>query len=131
MTRHTNRLVNTEVEEQHPEWTRDRDPDAIVRQQERGLEQLLAGEVLPTKLGSGIDEDLLASLGFTLGVPVHRDPLFRHARLPRGWSKRRTGRSHWLEIVDEAGWVWFELFYKAAFYDRQSLMKLPDPEVAA
>ncbi|WP_327587074.1 hypothetical protein OHA25_08685 [Nonomuraea sp. NBC_00507] len=89
-----------------------------------GGQQLLHSSVIPTELYGGTDEDL-AALGFELGDVVDGDPLFRHATLPPGWTRRleeRDPRGSYL--VDERGRDRFSIFYKAAPYDRKASMAL-------
>lgn len=88
-----------------------------------GQRQLLASDVIPTRLFGCSEEDLV-ELGFELGPTVDDDPLFRHAALPYGWSRRPENQARGSYLVDERGRDRFSIFYKAASYDRSASMAL-------
>lgn len=90
-------------------------PPDIIEQERRGLDELLASDVLPVR-GSG--HPALAMIEW--GEPVPDDPLFRFAWLPEGWSRRATEDHRTFEVVDDAGAARAVVFYKAAFYDRKA-----------
>lgn len=94
----------------------------IGEMEKAGQAQLVRSEMIPTDRRSIADAEL-AELGFTLGGAAEGDPLFPYARLPDGWTKKATGHDMWSEIVDETGVIRFEIFYKAAFYDRSAFMR--------
>ena len=100
--------------------------DYVIGMERAGQGQLVASTSFPTQLSSGTDEDLIA-LGFTLGEPDPRDPLFRPATLPEGWVKRATDHAMGSEIVDQHGRVRVKVFYKAAFYDRRADASIVGP----
>ncbi|MFB4285665.1 hypothetical protein ACBJ59_61135 [Nonomuraea sp. MTCD27] len=92
--------------------------------EEAGGRQLLHSKVIPTKVHGGTDEDL-AALGFELGDVVDGDPLFRHATLPPGWTRRlEESDPRGSYLVDEHGQDRAAIFYKAAPYDRKASMVL-------
>lgn len=100
----------------------DGDPSApILAQEAQGQREFVDSEVIPAKGAS--DEELIA-LGFEFGGPVDGDPLFRHAKLPAGWSKQPAEHSMWSQIVDEHGRERVACFYKAAFYDRSAHLSI-------
>lgn len=116
------RIVNTTKEEAHHGWLMGGNPGAIEAQEKRGQSQLVSSDVLPAKC----DATSLATLeaaGVVFGEPVEGDPLFRHAILPAGWKKVATDHDMWSDLVDAAGVVRAEIFYKAAFYDRSAFMR--------
>jgi hypothetical protein len=80
-----------------------------------GQQQVVASAQIPT---SGSDR--LPELGFVLGEIDQRDPMFREATLPIGWSKQGSDHSMHSYIVDEHGRKRVNIFYKAAFYDRRA-----------
>lgn len=84
-----------------------------------GGRQLAASDLLPTDL-SPADETAWTALGFTLGAPVEGDPLFRHATLPEGWTRRSHQDPRGSDILDARGIPRVSIFYKAAFYDRRA-----------
>lgn len=83
----------------------------------RGQRELVRSELLPV---DGSDHPEMQKLGIEWGPPVDGDPLFRHAKLPAGWSKRATEHSMHNDVIDEKGRVRATIFYKAAFYDRRA-----------
>lgn len=93
-------------------------------QEAQGQRELVNSEVLPTEIG--YHESLLTyeRLGFSFGDEVDGDPLFRHATLPDGWSRKASDHSMWSGIVDERGIERVGIFYKAAFYDRRASMQI-------
>lgn len=89
----------------------------IERQEAQGQRELVHSALLPV---DGSDHPDMQAMGIEWGEPANGDPLFRHAKLPAGWSKRATDHSMWSEIVDETGKKRASIFYKAAFYDRRA-----------
>lgn len=94
---------------------------AIERMEADGRRQLLASCDLPT---NGSDDPEFLRLGFTFGEPHARDPLFRPATLPKGWTRAGTDHAMHSKILDELGRERVGVFYKAAFYDRRADMHL-------
>lgn len=100
-----------------------------------GQQQLLNSDVLPAAAGWHCEEgtsrsgwDTLKEWGFQLGEPVEGDPLFVHATLPEGWSRKGSEHAMHSTIVDDRGVERVSVFYKAAFYDRRaSLSVITDP----
>ncbi|MEV4020202.1 hypothetical protein AB0J35_57970 [Nonomuraea angiospora] len=91
--------------------------------EEAGQQQLLASDVIPTKLHGCTEEDL-AALGIELGPVVDGDPLFRHVTLPDGWTRRPEQDARGSYLVDERGRDRASIFYKAAPYDRRAWLTL-------
>lgn len=87
-----------------------------------GQRQLVASQLLPTDTHKTDAE--FEALGFVFGDPVDDDPMFRHATLPKGWTKRGSDHDMWSYVVDEHGRERVAVFYKAAFYDRHAHMYL-------
>lgn len=88
-----------------------------------GQRQLVNSDRLPTKLQSDTDEDFI-TLGFTFGAPDPNDSLFRPATLPPGWRREGSDHAMWSYLVDANGRRRVQIFYKAAFYDRDAFMSL-------
>lgn len=105
----------------------------VVELEETGQQQLLASDVIPTELHGCTEQDL-AAIGIELGDEVDGDPLFRHAALPDGWTRRPEADPRGSYLVDADGRDRFAIFYKAAPYDRRADMTLlavePAPEPA-
>lgn len=99
---------------------------AIEAMEKRGQQQLVNSDRLPTDLGSfnGSTDSDYTALGFTFGQPDEADPLFRPATLPDGWKREGSGHDMWSYVVDQHGRRRVAIFYKAAFYDRHSFMRL-------
>jgi len=87
-----------------------------------GQRQLVASTSLPVEANDG--DAAFEALGFVLGKPDPRDPLFREAKLPEGWGKEGSDHNMWSYIVDQLGRRRVAVFYKAAFYDRRAFMRL-------
>lgn len=87
-----------------------------------GQRQFVDSCQIPTAMRN-CDDASLTALGFVLGPVTPDDPMFREATLPKGWRKLPTDHSMWSKIVDETGTERFEVFYKAAFYDRSAFIR--------
>ena len=96
-------------------------PGGVEAQEKAGQRALVASAKIPKELIGCTIQDLEA-LGFTFSNKQSDDPLFIEATLPAGWSKRATDHDMWSDIIDETGKVRFNVFYKAAFYDRRADM---------
>lgn len=57
-------------------------------------------------------------LGFVFGEAL--DDVFMTATFPEGWTREATDHSMWSRISDAQGRVRVDVFYKAAFYDRNA-----------
>lgn len=97
-----------------------RAPGAIERMEQEGTAQLVASNLIPTDL-SGITEERLVVLGFKLYPPDPTDPIFRKCELPEGWTRVQSG-DRTMFLRDATGQHRFQVFYKAAFYDRYARM---------
>ena len=91
---------------------------AIYAQEARGQRELAASEQLPAPKARA--REVLEKAGVKWGAPTPGDDLFVSAVLPAGWKKRPTDHSMWTDLVDEKGRVRAQIFYKAAFYDRDA-----------
>ncbi|MFF8485211.1 hypothetical protein [Streptomyces antibioticus] len=100
--------------------------DSLIADQERrGQQQLVHSDRLPSRLHefNGSDAEFEA-LGFRFGEPDPKDPLFRPATLPDGWTKTGSDHDMWSYVIDQHGRRRVAVFYKAAFYDRRAFMRL-------
>jgi hypothetical protein len=97
-------------------------PGMIEASERRGQSELVNSTLLPFDMGG--KRALFERMGFKFGEQAKGDPIFIHAELPTGWSKRSTDHAMWSEIVDERGVKRVGVFYKAAFYDRSANMSL-------
>lgn len=93
--------------------------EALIRSEERGQRQLCASTQLPVR---GSEGEVWAKMGVTFGPVVERE-LFRDATLPPGWSKQASPDHHmYSHLIDDKGRRRAQIFYKAAFYDRDANM---------
>ncbi len=97
-------------------------PGAIEASERAGQVQLVASTQLPVKMQG--QREQFEAVGFVFGAPVKGDSLFCAATLPAGWEKRGSDHAMWSYIHDDKGRCRVEVFYKAAFYDRDAFMRL-------
>jgi hypothetical protein len=97
-------------------------PGGIEAQEARGQLDFVASETLPKEMLHGCTREKLEEMGIRFGDDV--DDLFVSVELPDGWEKRPTDHSMWSELVDDKGVVRANIFYKAAFYDRNAHISL-------
>lgn len=102
---------------------------AIEAQEARGQQALIGQGLLPAvnEFHEPMDDAPYEALGFEFGEPLYREPMFRPATLPEGWSMEPTDHVMWSKIVDAEGRARVRVFYKAAFYDRRTHMYLLGP----
>lgn len=93
-------------------------PGGIEAQEARGQIQFVASETLP----KDCPKDDLELLGIKFGLP--HDDLFFEVQLPDGWKKQATDHSMWSDLLDDKDRIRGNIFYKAAFYDRNAHMNL-------
>lgn len=98
--------------------------NAVERQEARGQYDFVASTTLPTKIRDKNGRELLEKAGVVFGDVVEDDEIFQYVSLPDGWKKETTDHSMWSKLVDGKGRERASIFYKAAFYDRSSLMHL-------
>lgn len=60
-----------------------------------------------------------------MGIEIIEDvnDLFFRVKLPEGWSLKATDHTMWNELIDDQGKTRAEIFYKAAFYDRNAFIR--------
>lgn len=97
--------------------------ESIELEEARGQRELVESESIPTAMRDITDEQLTA-MGFELGPAFEDDQIFRPAKLPPGWSRKASNHAMWSSIVDDKGRERFDIFYKAAFYDRSAHMSI-------
>lgn len=97
-------------------------PGGIEASEAAGQRQLCEARELPKKMG-GISR---AQLEEAWGVKFlgDADDIFFSVRLPKGWKLIPTDHSMWNELRDDKGRKRASIFYKAAFYDRSSHMRV-------
>lgn len=122
MTKVSKGIENTARTGVNEFWLLGGNPKAIEAQESRGQDQLVNSHDLPVDCRP--DRTALEAAGVKFGEPHKGDPLFCRAELPAGWTKRATDHSMWSELVDADGKVRANIFYKAAFYDRDAFMSV-------
>lgn len=96
-------------------------PGGIEAQEKAGQTTFVAGDMLPKEI-SGATREQLVALGFIFGDDL--DNLFVVAKLPADWKKQATDHDMYSIIIDEQGRERASIFYKAAFYDRRTDMRM-------
>ena len=97
-------------------------PGGIEKQEAAGQAAFVRSETLPKEMLHGCSREKLEAMGIKFGEDA--DDLFVSVQLPEGWTKRPTDHSMWSELLDEKGRKRAEIFYKAAFYDRNAHISL-------
>lgn len=103
-------------------------PGGIEAQERRGQLEEATKQTLPIVLnhryGANQEEARKPweALGFKFGKPV--DNLFVECEFPKGWGKVPTDHAMHTDIVDDKGHKRGNIFYKAAFYDRNADARL-------
>ena len=95
--------------------------NVIERQEARGQKNLVGNAVLPHKFNFCTIEQFEA-MGIVFGDKV--DELFSNVTLPEGWYKEATDHSMWSKLLDAQGRERANIFYKAAFYDRDAFLSI-------
>ena len=92
---------------------------SIDRQNAKGQKSMAESDTLPVEMPAEAKR-VLEKAGVKFGEPVKDDELFQYVTLPTGWKKMPTEHSMWLTLVDGKGRERASIFYKAAFYDRNT-----------
>ncbi len=108
----------------HIDWLFGGNPNAIYAQEAQGQKELVASSQLPKKLIYHEDRQLTCSqfyerIGISV-LPDNTDDIFFTVQLPAGWCLSPTDHSMWNSLIDNKGRKRASIFYKAAFYDRNS-----------
>ena len=96
---------------------------AIPIQEKQGQQTFVNSTTLPRKMDSEAKETL-EQAGVKFLGNVEEDRLFQKVELPSGWKKVETSHSMWTNLVDDKGRERASIFYKAAFYDRDSFLHI-------
>lgn len=91
-------------------------PGGIEAQEAQGQKDFVASTSFPKKMRPS--KESYEKLGFVFGKDI--DDIFIEAQLPKGWKKEGSDHSMWSYILDDKGRRRVSVFYKAAFYDRNS-----------
>lgn len=112
----------------NPEWLMGANPDAIIRQEKQGQQELVNSTQLPLKLNDRDKTDTAlveyAKMGIIVTGWTKVDELFGTFILPKGWKKVATDHDMYVDLVDDKGRVRASIFYKASFYDRKADIRL-------
>lgn len=96
-------------------------PGGIEAQEAAGQQTFVNSATLPIDIANGSRTDLEA-MGIVFGD--NADDLFVNVTLPEGWTKQATDHSMWSDLLDVKGRTRANIFYKAAFYDRNAHLSL-------
>jgi hypothetical protein len=119
----------------NPEWLFGVNPNAIEAQEKAGQEQLTRSKTegiiqqLPRKGNPYADVDVMEAykkMGIEIVGETKGDNLFLDVKLPKGWQLKATDHSMWNNLIDNNGKIVATIFYKAAFYDRESFINFKD-----
>lgn len=120
-----NKITDT-TKNPNPEWLGGLNPSAIEAQEAAGQKELVNSSQLPIKVNSpyGIDiREKYQSMGIIiLDRKKDDDVLFFDVELPKGWKLEPTEHSMWNNLIDDKGEIRANIFYKAAFYDRDAFI---------
>lgn len=118
-------VTNTE-NKPRPEWLMGGNPQAIEAQEAQGQKELVESSQLPSKCNyPSIKIDIIKqyeAMGIKVIGQTKGDEMFLDVVLPAGWKKKGTGHSMWSELLDDKNRIRATIFYKAAFYDRDSFI---------
>lgn len=121
MSKITNTENNTRVE-----WLMGGNPNAIEVQEAQGQIELINSSQLPVKLNFPRKTDVISqyeSIGIKVIRKTEDDYLFFDVELPKGWKKEMAvDDSMWSYLIDAKGRERANIFYKAAFYDRDAFI---------
>ena len=102
-------------------------PQAIEAQEKQGQEELVNSSQLPKYTNTGIRKaeakEKYEELGIKVKSDSRGDDLFVDVEMPKGWKVQATDHSMWSDLVDDKGHKKAEIFYKAAFYDRDAFIR--------
>ncbi len=119
------KATNTSLKEVFPSWLLGGNPNAIEAQEARGQQELIESLQLPRKCNSprGINAaEQYHKMGIKVFTTSKDDDIFMGVKMPTGWKKVATDHSMWNNLVDDKGRIRATIFYKAAFYDRDSFI---------
>ena len=119
------KVTNTE-KTPNPEWLGGVNPEAIENQEAEGQKELVVNEQLPRKCNHPSEitntDEQYRKMGIKTFPSSKGDDMFLGVKLPDGWKKEATDHSMWSNLVDSNGVVRATIFYKAAFYDRDTFI---------
>jgi hypothetical protein len=110
-----------------PDWLFGGNPKAIEEQEAQGQKELVEtseGDIaqLPARGNSCDAKEIYETLGFEVLKETEGDNLFLQVKMKSGWKVEATDHSMWTKLVDPKGNERTSIFYKAAFYDRDSFI---------
>lgn len=95
-------------------------PGGIERQEKQGQIEQGMKETLPINGTSGKNRAMWESMGFQF--LDNADDIFVNVKFPPGWKKVPSESAYWTDLIDDKGRKRASIFYKAAFYDRHSII---------
>ena len=119
------KVTNTGKKEKNIDWLFGGNPGAIEAQEAKGQSELVASSQLPRKCNEPFHTNATEQyhkMGIKTFTTSKGDDLFIGVSLPKGWEIKPTDHSMWNNLVDDKGRIRATIFYKAAFYDRESFI---------
>jgi hypothetical protein len=102
------------------------DPGPILQQERIAQKEIVeVGEQLPIKSNTtGITNAAAqyGKMGIKVLVPSKGDDIFLNVKLPAGWKIVPTDHAMWTDLIDGKGRKRASMFFKGAFYDRDSFV---------
>ena len=97
----------------------------IELQEAAGQQSLVTNCLLPKIEATGFQRIYAKPHYTAMGIEIIEDvnDLFFKVKLPEGWSLKATEHTMWNELIDDQGKTRAEIFYKAAFYDRDAFIR--------
>lgn len=117
--------VNNTSQNPRFDWLFGGNPGAIEAQEAQGQKEFVESLQLPKKTNypHGLNTtEQYHKMGIKVLVPTKKDDMFLGVQLPTGWKKQSTDHSMWNNLVDDKGRIRASIFYKAAFYDRETFI---------
>jgi YD repeat-containing protein len=109
-------------------WTLGEHPISIEQQELNGQQELVVSAQLPTKLNThskmSDSAEVYSKLGITVIKKTDNDELFYDVKLPHKWSIQPTEHAMWSNLIDDKNRIRANIFYKAAFYDRDAFINM-------
>lgn len=92
----------------------------IEAQEASGQRQLTSSSQLPTNADGLAVKAQYEKMGIKVLKESEGDNLFFDVILPEGWEIKASEHSMWSNLIDNKGRIRANIFYKAAFYDRNA-----------
>lgn len=113
----------------HRDWLLGGNPEAIENQEKEGQNELVESAQLPRKINNNSikyfsAKEFYEAIGIKVLGESKGDELFYDVELPKYLRIESTDHSMWNNLVDVDDQVRAQIFYKAAFYDRDAFINV-------